>query len=503
MLAGPFTAVAASGTLIRGAQIYDGTGWRSFQADVRIRDGRITAIGSLERMPDDRVVNAYGLILSPGFIDTHSHHDFGAFEAPDMLAAVSQGITTIVVGADGGSAHPLKDYFARLEANPLAVNVASYVGHNTVRARVLGDDFQRPASAAEIDAMAALVAEDMAAGALGLSTGLEYDPGIYSETAEVIALAEVAAAAGGRYASHLRSEDRFFWEALDELLRIGEATGMPVHVSHIKLAAKSLWGDAVEVRQRLTAARARGIEVSADIYPYEYWSSTMAVLLPERDFEDRTAIEFALAELAPPESIYLVRYLPEPALVGRSVREIANDRGQDAATAYSRLLLDAVAFEAESGVASAEAIVATSMTEPDIATLMNWTHTNICSDGAAEGHPRGWGAYPRVLAHYVRERQYLSLPRAIRKMTSLAAENVGLKGRGTVSVGAPADLVLFNPDTVRDRATLETGNAPASGIIAVWTNGSLVYRNGSTTGARPGQVLRRPLPAAAVQNGGG
>jgi N-acyl-D-amino-acid deacylase len=484
-------------TVIRNATVIDGTGGQEYLADVRIRGTRIVEIGDDLESERASVIDASGLVLAPGFIDTHSHHDVDAASHRDMRAAVSQGITTIVVGADGGSPRPLGEFFETLESSPLAVNVASYSGHNSIRAAVLGEDYRRAATDDEISRMRAMLTDDMAVGALGLSTGLEYDPGIYSETTELIVLAEAAAAAGGRYASHLRSEDRFFWEALEELLIIGAAAEIPVHVSHIKLAAKSLWGRGVQVRQELTAARARGLSVTADIYPYEYWASTMAVLLPERDFSDRVAIQFALDELAPPETIYLVRYLPEVALEGMTISQIAARMGEDPAGAYSRLLLDAVEYrQTNPGAQSVEMIVAESMKEADIATLLDWEFTNICSDGSHQGHPRGWGSYPRILGRYVREADYLQLPRAIRKMTTLAAENVGLDDRGLLQTGAFADLVLFDPETVIDNATIENPTAPADGIRAVWTNGALVYRDGSVTGKLPGRVLRHAPPQA-------
>src|SRR5215831_17823275 len=229
----------ASTTLIRHARLIDGSGAPSRQGDVRIDGDHIAAAGTLEPLPGEQIVDATGLTLAPGFIDTHSHHDRGLADALDALAMVSQGVTTIVVGQDGGGID-LAKRFAALEAQPASVNVAAFAGHGSIRGRVMGDDFKRTATAAEIDRMKALVKIEMDAGALGLSTGLEYDPGIYSSRDEVVALAQVAAGAGGRYMSHLRSEDRDFWDALDEIVTIGRVTGMPVQVSHIKLGMHDL-----------------------------------------------------------------------------------------------------------------------------------------------------------------------------------------------------------------------------------------------------------------------
>jgi len=241
--------------LIENVRAVDGTGAPAYDAAVRIRGGRIVAVGALSATAADTVVDGGGQVLAPGFIDTHTHGDDDVLDRPDALPAVSQGITTIVGGQDGGSFLPLADFFERLEATPVAVNVASYSGHNTLRREVLGRDFRREATGAEVAAMSKLLEEDLAAGALGLSTGLEYEPGIWSERGEVMALAKVTAAAGGRYISHVRSEDRWFEEALDEIIAIGRETGMPVKVSHFKLAMKRLWGEAPRLIAKLDAAR--------------------------------------------------------------------------------------------------------------------------------------------------------------------------------------------------------------------------------------------------------
>lgn len=472
--------------LIVGAAVYDGTGAPARPAEVRVRGERIEAVGALEPGPGEPVVNARGLALAPGFIDTHSHADRGLLRRHGgALGAVSQGITTVVVGVDGGHAYPLGDFFAALEATGVAVNVASYVGHGTLRRLVMGDDWRREATPLEVTAMGRLLRHEMEAGGLGLSTGLEYDPGIYASTEEVVALAREAAALGGRYASHMRSEDRALFEAVDELIHIGRETGIPVQVSHMKLAMKSLWGRADELIGRLEAARAEGIDVTADVYPYTYWQSTMTVLFPERDFQDRDAAAFALAELAPPEGMLIARYEPEPSYEGKTLAAVAEERGEDPVTTYMALIARAEAEDA------GESIIATSMDEADVVRLLRWEHTNVASDGGLDGaHPRGFGAFTRVLGPYVRA-GHLSLEDAVRKMTKLAAEHVGIEGRGEIRPGAYADLVLFDPDAVVDLATPEAPHRPSEGIARVWVNGVEVFREGSGTGARPGRTLRR------------
>ncbi|HSG01012.1 MAG TPA: D-aminoacylase [Vicinamibacterales bacterium] len=470
--------------LIRNAELVDGTGAPARRADVRIVGDRIADVGALTPTGSEEVVDAGGMTLVPGFIDTHSHHDRGLADRRDALAAVSQGITTIVVGQDGGSPMPLADFFSRVDAAPATVNVASYVGHGTVRRAVLGDDFRRPATADEIAKMQALVEQEMRVGALGLSTGLEYDPGIYSAPEEVVALARAVAPFGGRYISHVRSEDRELWKAIDEVIAIGRETGIPVQVGHIKLAMKSLWGQSERLIEMLDRARASGVNITADVYPYTYWQSGMTVLFPERDFTDRAAAEFALRELVTPENLLVVGFGPDPSLNGRTLAQIAALRGTDPATTMMALI-----HESDG---SGPGIVATSMDEKDVAELIAWPLSNICSDGALDGaHPRGFGAFTRVLGRFVRDERVVALEEAIRKMTTLAAANVGLTDRGAIAPGQFADLVLFDPSTVADRATTDDPHVTSVGIESVWVNGVLVYDGATATDARPGRVLRR------------
>lgn len=480
--------------LIENVMLVDGTGAPARAADVRITGGVIAAIGDLQADKGESVYPGEGLVLAPGFIDTHSHAGGDLEEHPDAIPAVSQGITTVVLGQDGGSFLPLADFFAGLEANPVAVNVASYAGHNTLRSRVMGNDYERPATPEEVAAMVALLEQELATGALGLSSGLEYDPGIYSERSEVLALAKVAAAAGGRYISHVRSEDRWFEQALDEIVEIGRVTGMPVQVSHIKLAMKRLWGEAPRILEKLDAAREAGVNITADIYPYEYWQSNLMVLLPERDYTDIAAIDEALDQIAPPEGIWMTQFDPDPALVGKSLARIAEMRGVGPATAFMQLARASEEMEAQTGE-GADSIIGTSMREGDIEQLLLWPHANICTDGAlVDLHPRARGAFTRVLGRYVREEQLLGLEEAVHKMTGLAAGHMGFEDRGVIRVGATADLVLFDPRTVIDRATPEAPEQLSKGIRTVWVAGEAVFENGRATGRRPGSVLRRASP---------
>lgn len=480
-----------SSWLITNVTVFDGTGEPRFAGSVRVDGGRIAAVGVLEAIEGEHIVDGRGQALAPGFIDSHSHVDRDLFTLPDAQPAVSQGITTAIAGQDGFSPFPLGDFVARLAEHPAALNLAAYAGHNTIRREVMGGDYRRAASDAERERMETLLLAELETGALGLGTGLEYDPGIYSEPAEVLQLAQLAAQQGGRYISHLRSEDRWFAESLDEIIHIGRETGMPVQISHMKLAMKSLWGTAPQVLAKLDAARAEGIDITADIYPYEYWQSNLMVLLPKRDITDRDEIAFALSELAPPEGIRMTQFDPQPGYVGKTLTEIAELRGVDPVTAFMQLIDESVAMTEETGE-EADAIIATSMTEADVLALLKWPHTNLCTDGGlVDLHPRARGTYPRVLGRYVREMGELSLEEAVYKMTGLAADHMGFTDRGRVEAGQAADLVLFDPDTVIDRATPQDPESLSNGITTVWVNGVAVWDQGESTGMRPGVFIRR------------
>ena len=483
--------------LIENAQLIDGTGSAAITADVRFANQRIVAIGQLNARPSERVIDATGLVLAPGFIDTHSHADSDLDEHPYATAATSQGITTAVFGQDGESALPLKSTLDHWESSPAAVNVASYSGHNSLRHQVMGDDFKRPATAGEVEAMKILLQSDLQAGALGLATGLEYDPGIYSDTTEIIELARVTSTAGGRYISHIRSEDRYFETAIEEIITIGREAQLPVQISHLKLAMTTLWGKTPWLLARLDKARAEGVDITADVYPYEYWQSTLEVLFPERNFSDLNTAREILNTLAPADGLLMSEYLAEPDLVGKTIADIAQARNISAEQALINVLADAQRYTAEhqlddGSIISSESVIATSMRKEDIAELILWRHSNICTDGGLiDRHPRAIGSFPRVLRWLVREEKRLSLEEAIHKMTLQAAENIGIKQRGVIEAGAFADLVLFNPSTVSDLATPQQPHLQSIGIEKVWVNGAVVFQNGKSTNSLPGQVIRR------------
>lgn len=475
-------------TLITNASIVDGTGAPARAGAVRIDGDRIVEVGELEPRRGERVVDAGGLTLAPGFIDVHSHHDEGLFEMRDAAPVVSQGVTTIVVGQDGVTTYSVPELIERMSKTPAAVNVATFIDHGNIRYAVMGrEDYRRHATADEIARMRELVGKGMEAGALGFSTGLEYDPGIYSAPDEVVELAREARRHGGRYISHIRSEERDFWQALEELLNIGRQTGIPVQVTHLKLAMVESWGQANRLLGILDKARAEGIDVTADIYPYEAWHSDLTVLFPKRDFTNRASAQFALDHVSPPDGILLSRYDPEPALVGKTLDVIASEKGLDPAAALMDLIARA------GGSDQGQSIIGRGMVEKDIDALIVWPYASICSDGSLDSlHPRGRGAFTKVLRSYVREKQLLTLEEAIRKMTGLSAANVGIADRGVIKAGAFADLVLFDPATVADRSTFEDPKALSTGIATVWVNGVAAWQDGQATGAYPGRAVLRP-----------
>lgn len=479
-------------TLIQNVRIADGCGGLQFRGAVRIKDSVIVGVGSLLPQPSDSLIDGQDRVLTPGFIDTHSHH-FGDYdEDPSSLATNSQGITTIVIGQDGSS-YPVDTIRSLLKKNPLAVNVATYTGHTTLREQVMGNDLLRPATQKETEQMQALLAKEMQKGSLGLSTGLEYEDAFYSSTQEVLQLAQTAARWGGSYTSHIRSEDITLDAAIEEILTIGRITKMPIQLSHIKIGLKDKWGTAPTILQRLDRARSEGIKVTADVYPYDFWSSTLRVLFPKRDYTSLESAEFAVNHLFDPERSVLVRYAPYPIYIGKSITNIAGQQNKSAPLTLLELIEKADSFKKANPAYSygVEAIAAKAMTEKDVTTFIKWPHANICSDGRAGGHPRGFGAFTKILREYVRERSMLTLEQAIYKMTYLGAQNSGIKNRGLIKEGYYADLVLFDSTTVADQSTLEQPTTLSSGIEMVWINGHITYHKQKPSGKRPGIFIER------------
>lgn len=493
----PVLAVAAerpneSTVVIANVILVDGTGAPARKGAVRIANDRIVDVGDVSADRNEIVIDGEGNVLAPGFIDTHSHHDTDIPASPDMVAVTSQGVTTIIIGQDGASPSPLKDFYARLAKSPVTVNVGSYSGHNTLREEGM-NAARRAATDDEVMRMSKLLEADMSAGAFGLSTGLIYETGNFSTPAEVMTLAKVAADAGGRYMSHIRNEGFDLMASLQEVIDIGKQTGAPVQVSHIKIDVKKRWGTSDGVLTLLNDARAAGVDITADLYPYTYWQSTMRSMFPKPVYDDREGLAFMLKESTAPEGLHFAKYAPDPSIVGKTLAQVAKERGGTPVNVYIDLMKQAIEYEKRHPEDPwAESVIGVSMSEDDVIRLMTWEHTNICSDGMSIGHPRGHGTFPRVLGHYVREKKVMTLEQAVYKMTGLAAKHLGLKDRGTLAPGQAADLVLFDPDTIIDRATLENPTTLSVGIEKVWVNGRLVFQDRRSTGDRPGRIVRPP-----------
>lgn len=498
--------------LIRGARVVDGTGAPWFRADVAIAGERIAAVGRLEPAQARRVVEARGLVLAPGFIDSHSHALAGLRRHPDAENLIRQGVTTVMEGQDGSSPLPLKPALDEMDRLRPAVNIGFFAGHGSIRRQVLGTEMRAP-SPDEMERMKALLREAMLDGAFGLSTGLFYVPGNYARTEEVVELARTAAALGGMHISHMRDETTGVLASVAETIRIGEEGGLPTQVTHHKIIGKASWGKSRETLKLIEEARRRGVDVTLDAYPYTASSTGTAALFPQWALAGGAA---ALAErLAAPESrakirAEIVRRILEdrgggdpanvvlascgfdPSLAGRSLASLARARGL-APTAESAADI-AIEIQKKGGCSA----VYHAISEEDVERVLAYRWTMVASDGGVvapgEGapHPRSYGTFARVLGRYVRERGLLALEEAVWKMTGLPSQRLGLWERGLIRPGLQADLVLFDPEKVRDRAEFGNPHQYAEGVEAVWVNGVETLAGGRMTGQRGGRALRGP-----------
>jgi len=535
-----FAAEAPYDLVIRNGRIVDGTGSPWVSGDIAIRDGRIVAVGHLGDAPAKKTIDAAGRVVAPGFIDMLGQSELTILVEPRLPSKIYQGITTEVTG-EGGSIAPLNDailaadrvgyehygitadwrtlgeYFSRLEKQGMGINLASYVGATQVRRMVLGDDNRAP-SPADLDRMRALVREAMEQGAVGVSTSLQYPPAPYASTAELIALATEASRHGGIYATHMRNEGEGILTALDEAVRIGREAHIPVEIWHLKTAGKPSWGKMPDVVAKIEEARKSGVDVTADTYAYTAWYNSFSAFVPPwahdggakkllerlRDPATRvrirkemetpsTAWDNEWQEIAGPEAVLLCS-VQNPALrplVGKTLAEIAKQRGKDPIDTLFDLLIEDEAYTS---------VAVFGMTEPDVALALvqPWVSIDNDSEGTStEGrlgkehpHPRAYGTFPRILRKYVREEKKLRLEEAIRKFTSQPAQRMGFADRGVLKAGMWADLVVFDPETVRDLATFENPNQLSQGMDYVLVNGVPVIDSGKMTGALPGKVLR-------------
>ncbi len=466
--------------LIQRASIADGTGKPLFAGDVRISGDRIGAIGSLQPKKGERTLEAHGLVLAPGFIDLHNHSSNPELDL-DAESQVSQGITTMLLGQDGGSPLPIAEYLDKRKQQPAAFNLQTLVGHASVRQKVMGSDYKRAATGAEIQQMAALVEQSMREGAVGLSSGLEYEVGSYSTTEEVIELAKASSKYGGIYVTHMRDEGDKLFDSLREAIQIAEQAHLPLEISHIKLGSAAVWGKAGEAVALIESAQKRGVDVTADCYPYDAWASTIKVLVLDKRYDDAGSVAKGLSDVGGPENVTVTACDAHPGYKNRNLLEIAKAEGVTPVALYSSIVRDGGA-----------GIVCKAMKPDDMKVFYRQPWVMIGSDGGiGMRHPRGAGTFPRVLAVYVREQHVLTLPEALRKMTSAPAHRLGLADRGEIRQGAFADLVLFDPKTVQDRATFADPLLLSSGIENVFVNGELVWNSGKPTGKHPGRVLSK------------
>jgi dihydroorotase/N-acyl-D-amino-acid deacylase len=526
--------------VITNGHIVDGTGSPWYSGDIGIRNGRIAAIGNLSEAAPKRTINARGKVVAPGFIDMLGQSEVTILVDPRLPSKIYQGITTEITG-EGGSAAPLnsaivaadrpayahykvnadwqtfRQYFARLEKQGMGINLASYVGATQVRRVVLGDADVQP-TAEQLEKMKALVRDAMRDGAVGVSTSLEYAPAPYAKTEEIIALASEATKFGGIYATHMRNESDTVIEAIDEALRIGREAHIPVEIWHLKVAGKNNWGRMPEVVAKISQARAQGADISANTYAYPAWFNSMSAFVPSwahdggdaklverlRDPAIRARIRKDLEtpskdwdnewqEIPGPEAV-MIGVVQNPDLKkfqGKRLSEIAEARHKDAMDTLFDLLIEDKAFT-ECAVFG--------MSEPDVALALQQPWVSIDNDssgtspdgilGEEHPHPRAYGTFPRILRKYVREEKKLTLEDAIRKFTALPAQRMRLADRGVLKLGMWADVVVFDPETVRDVATFDDPNRLSEGMEFVLVNGVPVIENGKMTGALPGKVLR-------------
>jgi len=466
------------------AQVADGSGAPLRAASVRIKGDRIAAIGDFQPAAGEQVIDARGLVLAPGFIDIHNHSDDGLKDDPLATSQIAQGITSMVLGLDGGSPWPVGPWLDALRQDPVAPNVAMTVGHATVREEVMKQDYRRVARPEEVAEMARLVERAMREGAVGISSGVEYYVASYSDTRELIEVAKAAAKHGGFYMTHIRDEADKAFAALDESIAIGEHAPIGVQHSHIKLATVNTWNQAQDYIRVIEAARARGVDYFADCYPYDAWSSNLKVTVPDKQYENPESVARAIYDLGGPGRLTITEFEANRSYEGKTLEQLANEAGLTPVDMFIRIIRE------EDASGTSPSVIGQSMVDPDIRAFYQQPWVMVSSDGGiGSRHPRGAGAFPRVLGVLVREKQWLTLAEAVRKMTSLPAQRLGWKDRGVLREGAYADLVLFNPDTVKDRSTFKEPFLPPVGIEQVFVNGVAVWKTDKPTGQRPGRVL--------------
>ena len=494
--------------VITNARIVDGTGNPWFRGSIAIKNGRIARVGFFDTSKSKATIDAKNQIVAPGFIDVHTHVE-DIYDSPTAENFIRMGVTSLITGNCGGSELDINEFLGRMKQKPLAVNLGTLVGHNTVRAKAMGLDDRVP-TAEEQAKMDALVEQAMKDGAVGLSTGLEYLPGMFAKTDEIVELAKVAAKYGGVYATHMRNEGVDVKKSIAESLTIGEQANIPVEISHFKISDKTLWGHSDETLGMVRAARAKGMTVTVDQYAYPASSTSLDVRLPNWAVAGgRNEGRKRIADPATREKIvsemkqnlkdkgfkdysfaYVASYKPNPEFNGKNIAEITQ------IARNSKKVDDQIDQILEMYDKGGAGMVYRTMSENDVRNIMHEPFTMIASDSSVREfnvgmpHPRGYGDNARVLGEYVRNQHLISLEDAVRKMTSLPAQTFSLRDRGQVREGFVADLVIFDDATVSDKATFDQPHQYAVGFSSVIVNGQIVFDGQKLTGALPGQPLR-------------
>ena len=513
-------APAAYDLLIRNGRIVDGTGSPWYRGDLAVRGDTIARIAPRIDAPAARVIDAAGRVVAPGFIDLHTHARRGIFEVPTADNYVRQGVTTLIEGPDGSSPFPIKPFLDRVAATRITPNFGLFVGQGTIRSEVIGL-VNRKATDAEIESMRVMVRAGMEDGAFGLSSGLFYVPGTFTPTAEVIELAKVAGRMGGIYISHMRDEANGVVNSVKETIEIGEKGGLPTQVTHHKVIGKANWGRAVDTLKLIDEARARGVDATLDQYPYTASSTSIqAALMPAYALEGgrdevlkrlqnaslRNELKKETARIireerggGDPNNVQLARCDWDHSLDGKRLGEVTKGRGLEPTIDNAA---DTVFWIVEKGGCSG---IFHAIDEQDLQRILRHPATMIGSDGEipifgqANPHPRSYGTFVRVLGRYARDLKTITLEDAVHKMSAFPAQRIGLADRGVLREGLKADIAVFDPDTVADKATFEQPHQYAVGVAQVIVNGQVAFEDGRMTAARPGRVLYGPA-ARAIKN---
>ena len=499
--------------VIRNGRVLDGTGAPWFRADIAIKGDTIVRIARTITEPATQVIDAAGAIVAPGFIDTHTHARRGLTQTPTAANYVRQGVTTVIEGPDGSSPVPLAPFLAELEKLQKSVNIGAFIGQGSIRSEVIGS-VNRTATADEIARMEALVDQGMRDGALGLSTGLFYVPGTFTPTSEVIALAKVAGRYGGIHTSHQRDDASKVLDSVRETIAIGEQGGLPTQVTHHKVIGKANWGQSVQTLRLIDEARARGVDVTSDQYPYTASSTSISsALIPawaleggqqaqRTRFDDPVAREKVLVGITgmirdergggDPKNVQFANCGFDPTLNGKTLADATVKRGLTPTIEHAA---ETTLWIVQQGGCQG---IFHAMSEDDVVRIMRHPTTMIASDGEipmfgrGNPHPRSYGTFARVLGVYVREKAVLTLEEAVRRMTSFPAARIGLGDRGILRAGMKADIAMFDPARVADRATFEAPHQYAEGFRWVLVNGQVIFDGKDMTAARPGRVLYGP-----------